>query len=329
MKAIVWTAYGPPEVLQMGEIEKPTPKDDEILIKIHAATVTLGDTEARALNFPWWLATMMRLYIGVFKPLRTTSLGQELAGDVEAVGKNITRFKPGDAVFGSTGFSFGAYAEYICLRESSEDGVLAIKPTHMRYEEAAAVPTGGLEAVHFLRKGEIKSGEHLLINGGGGSIGTFALQLAKYYGAEVTAVDKPEKFDMLRALGADHVIDYTREDFSQRDQKYDLVLDVVGRNSFSRCIRALKPDGRYLLANPSLSAFVRAAWISSRTRKRVIVTPSGRETEDLLFLKQLIEADKLKTVIDRTYPLEQVVEAHRYVETGQKKGNVIITVVAG
>lgn len=326
MKKIIWTRYGPPEVLELREVEKPTPQDDEILIKVRASSVTLGDTEARTLNFAWWLSLMMRLYVGVFKPLRMNSLGQELAGDVEAVGKDVTRFKPGDAVFGTTGFNFGAYAEYVCLREDSEAGVVALKPSNMSYEEAAAVPTGGLEALHFLRKGEIKSGEHLLINGGGGSIGTFTLQLAKHYGAEVTAVDKPEKFDMLRALGADHVIDYTREDFSRSDTKYDLVLDVVGKNSFSRCIRALKPDGRYLLANPRLSAFVRGAWISSRSDKKVIATPAGRESEDLLSLVELIEAGKLKTVIDRSYPLEQTAEAHRYVETGQKKGNVIITI---
>lgn len=328
MKKIIWTRYGPPEVLQLQEVEKPTPKDDEILIQVRAATVTLGDTEARNLSFPFWLSLLMRLYVGVFKPLRMDSLGQELAGDVEAVGKAVTRFKPGDSVFGTTGFNFGAYAEYVCLREDSEAGVVAIKPANIGYEEAAAVPTGGLEAAHFLRKGGIKSGERLLINGSGGSIGTFALQLAKYYGAEVTAVDKPEKFEMLRALGADHVIDYTREDFASGGAQYDLILDVVGKRSFSRCIRALKPDGRYLLANPRLSAYFRAMWVMNRTSKRVMLTPAGRELNDLLFLVELIEAGKLKTVIDRSYPLEQTVEAHRYVETGQKKGNVIITVVS-
>lgn len=326
MKAMIWTNYGPPEVLQLQEIEEPTPKDNEVLIRIHAATVTAGDCEARNLNFAWWLVIPMRLFIGIRKPRGNAILGQELAGEVEAVGKDVTRFKVGDPIFGTTGFGFGAYAEYICLAETSEDGILAIKPTNMTYEEAAAVPTGGLEALHFLRKANLQPGEKVLINGAGGSIGTAGVQLAKYYGAEVTCVDSTGKLDMLRSLGADHVIDYTREDFSKSGEKYDVIFDVVGRKSFARCIRALKPDGRYLLANPLLSTMFRGMWISRRTDKKVIFSFANRTIDDLLFLKELVEAGKLKTVIDRHYPLEQLVEAHRYVETGAKKGNVIITV---
>ena len=328
MKAIVWTAYGPPEVLQLQEIEKPIPKDNEVLIRIRATSVTAGDCEGRSLSFPFWLLIPMRLYKGIRKPRGTAILGQELAGDVEAVGKDVTRFKAGDAVFGTTGFGFGAYAQYLCLPEMSEAGVLAIKPTNMTYEEAAAVPTGGLEALHFLRKGSIQNGETVLINGAGGGIGTAAVQLAKYFGAQVTAVDSTGKLDMLRALGADHVIDYAQEDFSKGGETYDVILDVVGKDSFARCIKALKPNGRYLMANPRLRSIVRGMWISRSSSKKVIADFAGRKLEDLLHLKELIEAGKLKTVIDRHYPLEQTVEAHRYVETGQKKGNVVITVEA-
>ena len=324
MKAIVWTNYGPPEVLQLQEIDKPTPKDNEVLIKVHAATVTAGDCEARSLKFPFWVALPMRLYVGLWKPTRANILGQELAGEVEAVGKDVTLFREGDPVFGTTGIGFGAHAEYICLPEKSGDVALAIKPANMSYEEAAAVPTGGLEAVHFLKKGNIQRGERILINGAGGSIGTAAVQLAKYFGAEVTAVDSTEKLDMLRSLGADHVIDYTQEDFAQRGETYDVIFDVVGRHSFSRCIKSLKPNGRYLLANPTLSAMFQGLWISRSSGKKIILAFSGRQTDDLVFLKELIEAGELITVIDRRYPLEQIVEAHRYVETGQKKGNVLL-----
>lgn len=326
MKAVVWTNYGGPEVLQLREVEKPTPKDDEVLIKVHATSVTAGDCEARSLKFPFWLALPMRLYMGPIKPRGNMRLGQELAGEIEAVGNGVTLFKKGDAVFGTTGFRFGAYAEYNCLPEKSEDSVLAIKPANISYEEAAAVPTGGLEALHFLRLANIQSGQRILIVGAGGSIGTFAVQLAKHYGAEVTGVDSTGKLDMLRSIGADHVIDYTQEDFSKRGEIYDAVFDVVGRGTFSRCIRVLKPNGRYLLANPHLSALFRGLWISMTSGKKVILRPAERKPEDMALLKELIEAGKFKSIIDQCFPLEQAAEAHRYVETGQKKGNVVITV---
>jgi NADPH:quinone reductase-like Zn-dependent oxidoreductase len=323
MKAVVWTNYGPPEVLQLQEVEKPVPKDDEVLIRVRAATVTMGDCEARSLKFPFWLAFPLRLYIGFRKPVRVLTLGQELAGDVEAVGKDVTTFKPGDAVFGTTGFRFGAYAEYTCLPAKSEGAGLAFKPANMSYEEAAAVPVGGHEALHFLRQATIQPGQKLLITGAGGSIGTAGVQLAKYFGAEVTAVDSTAKLDMLRSIGADHVMDYTQEDFASGGETYEVIFDVVGKGSLSHKLSALKPDGVYLLANPGLS---QRLGLSLTGGKKVITDSAPRKPEDLIFLKELIEAGQLKTVIDRRYPLEQTAEAHRYVDTGQKKGNVIITV---
>ncbi|MHA2427407.1 MAG: NAD(P)-dependent alcohol dehydrogenase [Candidatus Hermodarchaeia archaeon] len=327
MKAIVWTEYGSPEVLQFTEVETPTPQDNEVLIRIYATTVTAGDCEQRSLKLPFWLAFPMRAYVGLIKPTRITILGMELAGEIEAVGNDVTRFRDGDQVFAATGFArMGTYAEYICLSEDPEDGALALKPATMTYEEAAAVPVGGLEALHFLRQVAIQSGQKVLINGAGGTIGTFAVQLAKYFGAEVTGVDSMGKLDMLRSIGADQVIDYTRKDFTDSGETYDVILDVVGKSSFSGSIRLLKQNGRYLLANPGLSQRVRGRWTSRTSSKKVIFGTAHLKTEDLLFLKELIEAGKLTSVIDRCYPLEQIVEAHRYVETGQKQGHVVITV---
>jgi len=327
MKAIVWTKYGPPDVLQLKEVEKPTLKVNEVLIRIYATTVTAGDCEMRSLKFPILLSFPMRIYAGLIRPKRITIIGQELAGEIEAVGKDVKRLKEGDQVFASTGFAKGTYAEYVCLPEEPKemDGVLAIKPANMTYEEAAAVPVGGLEALHFLRKGNIQSGQKVLINGAGGSIGTFAIQLAKYFGAEVTGVDSTGKLDMLRSIGADQVIDYTQEDFTKRGGIYDVIFDVVGKSSFSGSIRSLKKNGFFLIANPRLSKMVRGLWTSMRSSKKVISGTSSPKTQDLIFLKELVEAGKIKSVIDRRYPLEQTAEAHRYVETGQKKGNVVIT----
>jgi 2-desacetyl-2-hydroxyethyl bacteriochlorophyllide A dehydrogenase len=322
MKAMVWTQYGPPEVLELREVEKPTPKDNELLIKIYATSVTAGDCEVRSLKIPLLIRLPMRLYAGFLKPKRMTILGQELAGEVEAVGKDVTRFKPGDPVFAAVGFGFGAYAAYKCLPEA---GTVALKPANMSYEEAATVPVAGLEALHFLRVGNIQPGELVLINGAGGSIGTYAVQLAKEMGANVTAVDSTAKLEMLRTLGADQVIDYTQEDFTQNGERYDVIFDVVGKASLSRSVRSLKENGRYLLANPGLLSGVRGRWISRRSSKQVIVETASQKREDLLFLKELIEAGKLKSVIDRQYPLAQSAEAHRYAETGQKKGNIVIT----
>ena len=325
MKAIVWTKYGPPDGLQLREIEKPNPKDNEVLIRIVATTVTAGDCEIRSLNIPSLFRLPMRIYMGFRKP-RDIILGQELAGEVDSVGKDVKLFKKGDQVFATTGFSFGAYAEYKCLPEEPKMGVLANKPVNMTYEEAAAVPTGGLEALYFLRKANIQSGQKVLIIGAGGSIGTFAVQLARHFGAEVTGVDSTEKLDMLRSIGAAHVIDYTREDFTKNGETYDVIFDIMGKSSFSGSIKSLKQSGRYLIGNPGLTQIIRGRWISMRSSKKVIIGAAIQKIEDLIFLKELIEVGKIKSVIDRRYPLEQTAEAHRYVDTGQKKGNVVITI---
>ncbi len=328
MKAIVWTKYGPPDVLELREVEKPTPKDNEVLIQIHATTVTAGDCELRSLKFPIYLSLPMRLWRGFLKPRENSILGTELAGEIEAVGKDVKRFKEGDQVFGSAGMDFGTNAEYICLPEEpgEMEGGVAIKPANMTYEEAATVPFGGREALHFLRKGKIKSGQKILINGAGGSIGTFAVQLAKHFGAEVTAVDTMGKLDMLLSIGADQVIDYTQEDFTKSGEVYDVIFDVVGTISFSRSEKSITQNGTYLLANPLGSQMVRGPLTRMTSSKKVIMQTASPTTQDLIFLRELVEAGKIKSVIDRRYPLEQIAEAHRYVETGEKKGNVVITV---
>jgi NADPH:quinone reductase-like Zn-dependent oxidoreductase len=327
MKAIVCTKWGPPEVLELREVEKPTPKDDEVLIKIHATTVTAGDCELRGQKFPPMMQLLMRIGFG-FRGPRKKIMGQELAGDIEAVGKDVKLFRKGDQVFAHVGFGMGAYAEYICLPEKSEGagGVLATKPSNMTYEEATAVPLGGLEALHYLREANIQGGEKVLINGAGGSIGTIAIQLAKYFGAEVTAVDCTRKLDMLRSIGADQVIDYTQEDFTQSGQAYDVIFDVVGKSPFSRSEGSLTQNGRYLTSNPPPSQMFRGQRTLSESNREVLGGDVSAKPEDLFSLKELIEAGEIRTVIDRTYPLDQIVEAHRYVEKGGKLGNVVITV---
>ena len=326
MKAIIWTKYDSPSFLQLKEIEKPTPKDNEVLVKIHATTVTAGDCEMRKLDFPLYLSLLMRIFVGIRKPTRVKILGQELAGEIESVGKNVTLFREGDQVFGSAGFSTGTYAEYVCLPEKHDEGVIAIKPVNMTYDEAATVTTGGLEALHFLRKGNVQPGQKILINGAGGSIGTYGVQLAKYFGCEVTAVDSTGKLDMLRTIGADYVIDYTKEDFTKNGQTYDVIFDVVGKSPFTRSLKSLNENGFYLIANPTPLKIIRGAWVSKNRSKNVILEMTKQKTEDLVFLKELIETGKIKSVIDRRYPLEQTAEAHEYVETGHKNGNIVITV---
>jgi len=322
MKAVVCTKYGPPEVLQLKEIEKPTAKDNEVLVRVHAATVTSGDCELRSLKLPLLWQLFVRIGFG-FRAPRKKILGQELAGEIESAGKNVRLFRKGDQVFAFTGLRLGAYAEYNCL---PENGLLAIKPVNMTYEEAATVPVGGLHALSLLRRGNIQSGQKVLIIGAGGTVGTLAVQLAKSFGAEVTGVDRAGKLDMLRSIGADRVIDYTRVDFTESGETYDVIFDVVGKGSFSACIRSLKEKGVFLLGNPGLSQQVRGLWTSMMSGKKVIGGSVSYKTEDLVFLRELIEAGKIRSVIDRRYPLELTAEAHRYVDTGQKTGNVVITV---
>jgi 2-desacetyl-2-hydroxyethyl bacteriochlorophyllide A dehydrogenase len=328
MKAIVWTRYGSPGGLELRELEKPIPKENEILIKIHATTVTAGDCEMRRLEMPLMLSLPLRLYAGYLRPKRIPILGQELAGEVEQVGRDVNTFKAGDQVFGTTGLGFGAYAEYICLPgdTTATQGTLVTKPVNLTYEEAAAVPTAGFEALHFLRKADIRPGKKVLIIGAGGSIGTFSVQLARHFGAEVTGVDSTEKLDMLRSIGANHVTDYTKEDYTHAEYSYDLIIDVVGKSSISRRLKLLKPDGYYFLAYAGLSQMLFALWTSMTSNKKLRIEASSQKKEDLLFLKELIEAGKVKPVVDKCYPLERIADAHRYAETGEKKGNIAITV---
>jgi len=328
MKAIVWTKYGSADGLQFREIAKPAPKANEVLIKVHAATAATPDTEFRRLKLPLLFAIPLRLYIGFIKPTRITILGTEFAGEIESAGKDVTLYKPGDQVFGYTGLGMGTYAEYLCLAEkpSALASVMAKKPADITYEEAAALPFGGLEALHSLRQANIQPGQKVLIVGAGGSIGTYAVQLAKHYGAEVTGVDKPGKLEMLRSIGADHVIDYAKEDFTKNGQTYDVILDTIAKSPFLRSLRSLKEHGTYLNANPGLFGRIRMRWIPKSSSKRVITWTAGYTVENLNALKELVEAGTIKPVIDRRYPLEQIAEAHRYVESGHKKGSVVITV---
>ena len=319
MKAIVYTKYGPPDVLQLKEVEKPTPKDNELLIKIHATTVSRTDCGFRKPE-PFFV----RLFIGLIRP-KIKILGSELAGEIEAVGKDANSFKVGDQVFGLSG-GFGTHAEYICL---PEDGSVTTKPANMTYEEAAAVCDGAMLALNCLRnKANIQSGQKVLINGASGSIGTAAVQLAKYYGAEITAVCNTKNIEMVKSLGAIEVIDYLKSDFTKNGQTYDIVFDAVGKSSFSYCKSSLKQGGLYMATDLGFlyqNVFY-ALWTSKIGSKKCIFPMPKHTKEDVVFFKELIDAGKLKSVIDRSYPIEQIVEAYRYVEKGQKTGNVVITV---
>lgn len=326
MRAVVLTKFGPPEVLQLREVAQPIPKANEVLVKIQATSVFAGDCEIRGLKVGAALKLPIWLYLRFGRP-QPVILGQEFAGEIEAVGQAVRRFKPGDQVLAASGFGLGAYAEYVCLPAEAGGlgGALALKPANLTYAEAATIPVGGLEALHFIRLARLQRGERVLINGAGGSIGVMAIQLAKNHGAEVTAVDSAEKLAVLRAIGADHVLDYARDDFTQRGQAYDVILDVVGRSPFARSLKTLTPNGRYLLANPGLAQQLRAR-LTATGSKQVIQGSARQTAADLEQLKALLEAGHLKPVIDRTYPLEQLAAAHRYVDAGHKKGTVAVTV---
>ena len=307
MKAMIYTKYGPPDVLKLTEVENPAPRDNEIRVKVYATTVSTGVLWARSGKHPdsRFFTLMVRLVFGLTKPAKTI-LGYELSGKVEAVGKDVTRFKKGDTIWGTTtGLRAGAYAEYVCLPEKWKQGVVAEKPTNMTYEEAAAVPIGGMAALYLLEKANIQKGQNVLIYGASGSVGSFAVQIAKYhFGAKVVGVCSTTNLELTSSLGADKVIDYTREDFSRTGESFDVVFDAVGKISSSRAKQCLKKNGKYL----------------------TVKSPTSEKIENLILLKKLIEAGKIRAVIDRRYPLEETAEAHRYVEKGHKKGNVVITV---
>jgi NADPH:quinone reductase-like Zn-dependent oxidoreductase len=321
MKAIVYERYGPPEVLQLKEVKKPTPKDNEVLIKTHATTVTSGDWRVRSLNVPAGFGLIMRLVFGVTRP-KQPILGTELAGVVETVGKNVRKFKVGNQVFAFSDAAMGCHAEYKCM---PEDGAMALKPANLTYEEAAALSFGGTTVLDFFRRGKLQSGEKVLVNGASGGVGTAAVQLAKHFGADVTGVCSTTNVELVRSLGASHVIDYTKEDFTQNGETYDVIIDTAGTAPFSRSKSSLKESGRLLMVLGGLPDMLRIPWVSMTSSKKVVAGPAAGRAEDLRFLAGLAEAGEFKPVIDRCYPFEQIAEAHSYVDTGRKKGNVIIT----
>lgn len=326
MKAIVYTQYGTADVLHLQEVEKPTPKNNEVLIKVHATSVTAGDCNARGFTFvPPGFGFIARLAFGPRKP-RQPILGVELSGEIVEVGKDVRLFKQGDRVFGMS-FKYGAYAEYICM---AEDASLVVKPRNLTCAEAASIPFGATTALYFLRDmAKLQPGQKVLIIGASGCTGVYAVQLAKYYGAEVTGVCSTKNLEMVRTLGAGHVIDYTKEDFTHNGQTYDVIFDMVpGKFSFAHYKSSLRPKGLYLAGAGGLEAFAQMAWTALVGGKKVMAGVAPDRAEDLVFLKELLEAGRIKSVIDRRYPLEQTAEAHRYADTGHKRGSVVITVTA-
>jgi NADPH:quinone reductase-like Zn-dependent oxidoreductase len=329
VRAVVYTEYGAPEVLKTKEVEQPAPKDTDVLIRIYATSVNFGDTllrdfrkiSPRKFNMPFLFWLPAKIMLGFTRP-RIKILGSEFAGEIEALGKEVTRFREGDQVFGYRSMDMGCYAEYLCM---PEDGCMAIRPSNMTYEEAAAVPSGGMTALHILGEVNIQSGQKVLINGASGGIGNIAVQLARDSGAEVTGVCATPRLEFVKSLGADKVIDYTQEDFTKNCETYDLIFDILGKSSFSRCKSSLKKNGRYLLASFKMRQLFQMLWTKIRGGKQVKCSLAPQTAEDLISLKELIEAGKIRAVIDRSFPLEQAADAHRYVEEGHKKGYVVIT----
>ncbi len=321
MKAMVCTRYGAPEVLELQQLDKPVPKADEILVKVRASTVTAGDCEMRSFQFPVLLWIPLRLFFGLRKPRRNV-LGQEFAGEVEDTGKEQTKFKKGDRVCGSTELKLGAYTDYLCLPSNY---AIARMPAGHSFEEAATIPTGGMNALFFLRKAKIQAGQKVLIIGAGGSIGTIAVQLSKNWGARVTAIDSKEKLDMLLSIGADNVIDYRQEDFTKNGETYDVIFDVAGKSPFSKTLNSLNPKGVYLMGNPSITQLFRRLFPTNKGDRKIIAGAADYKAKDLQYLNELMADGRIKPVIDRTFSLNQLREAHHYVESGAKKGNVVIT----
>ena len=319
MKAVVYTRYGPPEVLQLTDIEKPVPRDNEVLIRVHATTVTSGDCRVRSMNVPRGFKLLARLALGVTRP-RHTVLGLELAGTIEAAGKNVRNFAAGDRVFGMPGM--GCYAEYKCV---ADDGPIALIPANLTYDDAASLCFGGTTALNFFRRGKLQRGESVLVIGASGSVGTAAVQLAQHFGAEVTGVCSTANADLVRSLGAARVIDYTKEDFTTNGERYDVIVDTAGTAPFSRSKGSLNDGGRLLVVLGSFGETLRAPWNSITTRKKVVAGPASATRDDVRLLASLAESGAYKPVIDRRYRLEEMVDAHRYVDLGHKKGNVVVT----
>ena len=323
MRAITYSRYGPPDVLQLTEVSRPIPKDDEVLVRVRAAEATKSDCEMRSFTYSVkWFWLPLRIALGVRKPRRQI-LGGYFSGEIESLGKDVSTFSVGDHVFGTAGLRLGAYGEYVALPARY---TIVAKPNNMSFAEAAAVPLGGLNALHFMRRAKIRAGERVLINGAGGSIGAHAVQIAKSMGAEITAVDSTIKERLLRRLGADRFVDYTKEDFADSGQTYDVVFDMVPGSSYAACLKALSPNGRYLSGNPRLSVMLRAPLTTRFTSKTATCTFAGETREKLLALKEMIESGTIGSIVDRVFPMEQAADAHRLVETEQRLGAVVIAI---
>jgi NADPH:quinone reductase-like Zn-dependent oxidoreductase len=321
VKAIVYDKYGPPEVLRLTEIAKPSPKDNEVLIRVRATTVTAGDWRVRSLKVPQGFGLLARLALGISRP-RQPILGSELAGVIESIGKDVTRFKVGDEVFAFPGLRMGSYVEYKCMRE---DGPIVLKPANLTFEEAAALSFGGTTALDFLKRGKLKAGEKVLVNGASGAVGIAAVQLARHLGADVTGVCSTANVELVRSLGASRVIDYTKEDFTRNNETYDVIVDAAGTAPFSRSRKLLNERGRLLMVLGRLSEVLRAPWVAMTGSRKIVGGTAIGRAEDLRYLADLATSGKFKVVIDRRFPFTQMVEAHRYVDTGRKRGNVVVT----